>query len=398
MFLVTPIFITVEVFTFSGGGDGWGGEVIMRVYCTHMVTYPQLMYCAGRGRGPYCCPLYTMDAHLQTWLMLRKWWGGAGEDDNFLWGCKHGRCYASDGMGLGGMMATFLRSCTHGRCYANTGVKWREWPRSGSCTHGRSCASDGLGWGDDNVHWLDTQGNKVSCTQQIDRWWFHLKKIAQSRWKAAWDRRSMVASGTDFINGSFVTAPRSDSYNQEIKTLKKECATFHRPSFQTHDLLFFLQMSSEIYKTGLWDTQLQNGVLPRFSRCTFWNHFGMGFPKHPNTAITGMLRAACYCYWSIGVLATQACLSLMWPSLVMQWLACWPHLKTARTWVVNTCCWKWGLTKQSNAIQSEGKKPIRGPFASAMWSWGEIMAGSGADAWKELMSFDVKKTKHGVQV
>ena len=123
------------------GGVGWGGVGMMTFFeLEHMV-----------------------DA-THTWWMLRNCWGGVGwgRDDDILWTCTHGGCYATAGVGWGGVgMMTFfglahmvdatqllgwggvgrdddiLWTWTHGGCYAHMvdatqllgwgGVGWGWW-------------------------------------------------------------------------------------------------------------------------------------------------------------------------------------------------------------------------------------------------------------------------------
>ena len=89
--------------------------------------------------------------------MLRKSWDGVGwgGDDNVLWTCTHGRCYASHGMGWGGVgMVTFFELAHM------VGATQQHVPCT--CTHGRCYASHGMGWGWGGVGWGGVGLSKVS--------------------------------------------------------------------------------------------------------------------------------------------------------------------------------------------------------------------------------------------
>ena len=108
-----------------GVGLGWGGVgMVTFLELAHMVGATQVMGWGGVGVG----------------------WGG---DDNVLWTCTHGRCYASHGIGVGwGGDDNVLWTCTHGRCYASHGMGWGgDGNVPCTCTHGRCYASHGMGWG-----------------------------------------------------------------------------------------------------------------------------------------------------------------------------------------------------------------------------------------------------------
>ena len=160
------------------GGLGWGGVGMITFFslahmvgatqhhvsctCTHGRCYATPWGGLGWGGVGWGC---THSFHLHTWLVLRNtmgWVGvGWGGDDNILFTCTHGWCYATScflhlhtwsvlrntmgwvGVGWGGVgMITFFSlahmvgatqhhvscTCTHGRCYATpwggVGVGW----------------------------------------------------------------------------------------------------------------------------------------------------------------------------------------------------------------------------------------------------------------------------------
>ena len=165
---------------------GWGGDVTVLTTCTHGGCS------ATTGVGGWCYNSYN----LHTWWMLRNTWGG-GMMLPFLQ-LAH-MVDVPQHMGWGGDV-TVLATCTHGRCYATTGVR-------GWCYHSYNLHTWWMfrnTWGGGVMlpflqlaHMVDVHSksewtrkvkvrgrNKVASTQQIDRFWFHLKKFCPKQMKS----------------------------------------------------------------------------------------------------------------------------------------------------------------------------------------------------------------------
>ena len=112
------------------GGVGWVGDSNVPCTCTHF-------WCYATGCFSLTC------THVGCYVI------------DFPWSRTHVRCYASDGVGWGGLgTVTFLAPCTHFWCYAtgcfsltctHVGCYVIDFPWSR--THVRCYASDGVGWG-----------------------------------------------------------------------------------------------------------------------------------------------------------------------------------------------------------------------------------------------------------
>ena len=95
-----------------------------------------------------------------TCEMLRKWWGGVGwvGDSNVLCTCTHFWCYAT---------GWFSLTCTHVGCY----VIDFPWSR----THVRCYASDGVGWGGLGTVTFLALAHIFDATQQdVSLWLAHM--------------------------------------------------------------------------------------------------------------------------------------------------------------------------------------------------------------------------------
>ena len=62
---------------------------------------------------------------------------------------------------------------------------------------------------------------KVAGTQQIDRCWYHLKKIATVRWRTAQAQPSMLDSGIESISGSIATICLSETWRPHARWKKR---------------------------------------------------------------------------------------------------------------------------------------------------------------------------------
>ena len=115
---------------YATAGVGWGRDDDILWTCTHGGCYAT----AGVGWGGVGWGWWH-SLNLHTWWMLRNCWGGVGwaGDDDILWTCTHGGCYATAGVGWGGVGSGWWHSLnlntwwmlrTHGGCYATAGVGW----------------------------------------------------------------------------------------------------------------------------------------------------------------------------------------------------------------------------------------------------------------------------------
>ena len=60
---------------------------------------------------------------LHTCVMLRNWWGGGGGDDDVPCTCTHVSCYATDGVGGGGVGMMMFLALAH-MCHATQLMGW----------------------------------------------------------------------------------------------------------------------------------------------------------------------------------------------------------------------------------------------------------------------------------
>ena len=158
----------------SWDGVGWGGDDNVLWTCTH-----------GRCYATAC------SLHLHTWSVLRKSWDGVGlgwgGDDNVLWTCTHGRCYASHGMGWGGVgMITFfeLAHMVGATQVMGCSLNLHTWSvlrnsmflalaHMVGATQVMGWGGVGVGWGGDgNVHWTCTHGRcyTTACSLHLHTW------------------------------------------------------------------------------------------------------------------------------------------------------------------------------------------------------------------------------------